>query len=212
MVLSTLTELRILHTSDLDASTLTAIRTLMDAAFDGVSEDTYENVLGGIHALVIEDGVLIGHASVVERRMLHRGLALRTGYIEGVAVRADRRRGHGDAMMAALERIVRSGYQLGAPRRERRWQPPVHLAGVAAWRGRACRCSSGRRRLRTRTARSTCCPCPYRSTWPASSPAIGGQPRSGDAAVTGNEQQQHEDSAHQTMAEQILNPSSSDKV
>ena len=110
-----MTELRILHTSDLNASTLTAIRALIDAAFDGVSEDTYQNVLGGIHALVIEDGVLIGHASVVQRRMLHRGLALRTGYIEGVAVRADRRRrGHGHAMMAALERIVRSGYQLGA--------------------------------------------------------------------------------------------------
>jgi aminoglycoside 2'-N-acetyltransferase I len=110
-----MTELRILHTADLDTNTLTAIRALMDAAFDGVSEDTYENVLGGIHALVIEDGVLIGHASVVQRRMLHRGLTLHTGYIEGVAVRADRRRrGHGDAMMAALERIVRSGYQLGA--------------------------------------------------------------------------------------------------
>jgi aminoglycoside 2'-N-acetyltransferase I len=109
------TELRTLHTADLDAGTRSAIRSLMDAAFDGVSDDTYENVLGGIHALVIEDGELIGHASVVQRRMLHGGLALRTGYIEGVAVRADRRRrGHGDAMMAALERIVRSGYQLGA--------------------------------------------------------------------------------------------------
>jgi aminoglycoside 2'-N-acetyltransferase I len=91
------------------------IRDLMDAAFDGVSDDTFENVLGGIHALVIEDGELIGHASVVQRRMLHGGLALRTGFIEGVAVRAERRRrGHGDAMMAVLERIVRSGYQLGA--------------------------------------------------------------------------------------------------
>jgi aminoglycoside 2'-N-acetyltransferase I len=87
----------------------------MDAAFDGVSDDTYENVLGGIHTLVIDDGELIGHASVVQRRMLHGGLALRTGYIEGVAVRADRRRrGHGDAMMAVLERYVRSGYQVGA--------------------------------------------------------------------------------------------------
>lgn len=108
-------ELQILHTADLDITTLAAIRALMDAAFDGVSDDTYENVLGGIHALAIEDGDLVGHASVVQRRMLHRGVALRTGYIEGVAVRADRRRrGHGDAMMAALERIVRSGYQLGA--------------------------------------------------------------------------------------------------
>jgi aminoglycoside 2'-N-acetyltransferase I len=109
------TELRTLHTADLDASMRSRIRGLMDAAFDGVSDDTYENVLGGIHTLVIEDGELIAHASVVQRRMLYGGRALRTGYIEGVAVRSDRRRrGHGDAMMAVLERFVRSGYQLGA--------------------------------------------------------------------------------------------------
>jgi aminoglycoside 2'-N-acetyltransferase I len=111
----TSTELRVLHTADLDPATRSAIRALMDAAFDGVSDDTYENVLGGMHALVLEDGELIGHASVVQRRMLHRGKPLRTGYIEGVAVRADRRRrGHGDAMMDVLERYVRRGYELGA--------------------------------------------------------------------------------------------------
>jgi aminoglycoside 2'-N-acetyltransferase I len=47
--------------------------------------------------------------------MLHAGRTLRTGYVEGVAVRADRRRqGHGALLMAALERVVRSAYQLGA--------------------------------------------------------------------------------------------------
>jgi aminoglycoside 2'-N-acetyltransferase I len=47
--------------------------------------------------------------------MLHAGRAMRTGYIEGVAVRADRRRqGHGARLMAPLERIVRSAYDLGA--------------------------------------------------------------------------------------------------
>jgi len=108
-------ELRTAHTADLDAATRSAIRALMDSAFDGVSDDTFENVLGGIHALVMDDAELIGHASVVQRRLLHGGRALRTGYIEGVAVRADRRRqGHGNAMMSVLERIVRSGYQLGA--------------------------------------------------------------------------------------------------
>jgi aminoglycoside 2'-N-acetyltransferase I len=50
---------------------------------------------------------LIGHASVVQRRLLHGGRPFRTGYIEGVAVRPDRRRrGHGDAMMAVLERVA----------------------------------------------------------------------------------------------------------
>ena len=74
--------LRTAHTADLDASTRSAIRALMDAAFGAVSDDTFENVLGGVHALLVEDGELVGHASVVQRRMLHAGQALRTGYIE----------------------------------------------------------------------------------------------------------------------------------
>ena len=108
-------ELRTVHTADLSDGSAAAIRELLDGAFGKVSDDTYQNVLGGVHALLVEDGALIGHASVVQRRMLHSGQALRTGYIEGVAVRADRRRrGHGGTLMSALERIVRGGYQLGA--------------------------------------------------------------------------------------------------
>lgn len=109
------TELRIAHTADLGAASRAAIRALMDGAFGAVSDDTYENVLGGMHALAYEGGELVGHASVVPRRMLHGGRSLRAGYVEGVAVRADqRRRGHGSTMMTALEWFVRSGYDLGA--------------------------------------------------------------------------------------------------
>jgi aminoglycoside 2'-N-acetyltransferase I len=109
------TELRTAHTADLDASTTSAIRDLMNVVFDGVSDDTFDNVLGGLHALLLEDGELIAHGSVVQRRMLHGGRALRTGYVEGVAVRADRRRqGHGATVMAELERVIQSAYYLGA--------------------------------------------------------------------------------------------------
>jgi len=108
-------EMRTAHTAELDDATRRAVRALMDDVFDTVSDDTFGNALGGMHTLLFDDGKLIGHASVVQRRLLHRGQVLRTGYIEGVAVRSDQRRlGHGGAMMAVLERIVRSGYQLGA--------------------------------------------------------------------------------------------------
>jgi aminoglycoside 2'-N-acetyltransferase I len=68
-----------------------------------------------MHVLVWEGAELVGHASVIQRRLLYDGRALRAGYVEGVGVRADRRgRGHGAAMMDALERVVRGAYELGA--------------------------------------------------------------------------------------------------
>lgn len=49
------------------------------------------------------------------RRLLLDGRALRTGYVEAVAVRADRRRrGDGHAVMAALERVIVGAYDIGA--------------------------------------------------------------------------------------------------
>jgi aminoglycoside 2'-N-acetyltransferase I len=131
-------ELRTAHTADLDTAARSAIRVLMDDAFGGVSDDTFENVLGGVHALLVEDAELIGHASVVQRRMLHTGLALRTGYIEGVVVREDRRRrGHGAAMMSVLERVVRSGYQLGALGASDEGGRLYASRGWQLWRGRS---------------------------------------------------------------------------
>jgi len=110
-----MTELRTAHTAALDAGAKSAIRSLMDAAFGTVSDDTFDNVLGGVHTLILQDGELIGHGAVIQRRLLYGGRTLRTGYVEGVAVRADqRRRGLGAAMMSALERVIRSAYQLGA--------------------------------------------------------------------------------------------------
>ena len=108
-------EVRTAHTADLDAATLGAARELLWAVFDDMREEDWEHALGGIHALVWEDAELIAHGSVIQRRLLHGGRALRTGYVEAVAVRADRRRqGHGAAVMDALERVIRSAYDLGA--------------------------------------------------------------------------------------------------
>jgi aminoglycoside 2'-N-acetyltransferase I len=111
---------RTVHTADLTAAQLAAIRTLLDDAFaghpDGAFTDAdWDHTLGGLHILVLEGNEPIAHAAVVQRRLLHGGRALRTGYVEAVAVRADRRRrGHGGTAMAAAERIIRGGYDLGA--------------------------------------------------------------------------------------------------
>ena len=109
------TELRTAHTADLGPAAVSAVRDLMDAVFDGVCDDTFDNALGGVHALILDGGDLIAHGSVVQRRLLYGGRALRAGYVEGVAVRAGRRRqGHGAAVMTELERVIRSAYHLGA--------------------------------------------------------------------------------------------------
>jgi aminoglycoside 2'-N-acetyltransferase I len=109
-------EVRTAHTAELDATTRKAARALLDDVFAGeMTDHDWEHSLGGVHALLWEGSELVGHASVIQRRLLYAGRSLRTGYIEGVGVRADRRRrGYGGAMMAALERIVRDAYQVGA--------------------------------------------------------------------------------------------------
>jgi aminoglycoside 2'-N-acetyltransferase I len=112
--------LRAAHTADLGPGELSAIRGLLDAAFaghpDGAFTDAdWDHTVGGIHVMAWEGAALIGHASVVQRRLMHGGRALRTGYVEAVAVRADRRRrGHGGAVMAVAERYIRGAYELGA--------------------------------------------------------------------------------------------------
>jgi aminoglycoside 2'-N-acetyltransferase I len=136
--MASMTDVRTAHTADLDAATLKAARTLLYEVFDDMTDQDWEHCLGGVHALAWEGAELIGHASVVQRRLLHGGRALRTGYVEGVGVRADRRgRGHGAAMMHALERVVRGAYDLGAlgatdegadlyaARGWKRWQGPT---------------------------------------------------------------------------------------
>jgi len=68
-------DLRVAH-----AASLGAARALLEEVFRGnLSDDDWEHALGGVHALVWEDGELVGHAALVQRRLLHGGRALRTG-------------------------------------------------------------------------------------------------------------------------------------
>src|SRR4051812_39333480 len=105
---------RLIHTSDLDKETrLSAHQMLLDAFEGNFSDEDWDHALGGMHALVHHHGALIAHASVVQRSLVHRGVPLRTGYIEAVAVRADwRGQGLGTALMDAAEQVIRGSYPL----------------------------------------------------------------------------------------------------
>jgi aminoglycoside 2'-N-acetyltransferase I len=110
-----MTRLQVAHTADLSTGTLETARALLYTVFDDMTDGDWEHCLGGMHALVWEGDELIGHASLIQRRLLHGGRTLRAGHVEGVGVRADRRRrGHGAAMMNELERMIRGAYDLGA--------------------------------------------------------------------------------------------------
>lgn len=104
------------HTSSLDPRIMADLRAFLEDAFTGdFDEEDWEHTLGGMHALVVDRDSLVAHGAVVQRRLLHQGRALRTGYVEGVAVRADRRgEGYGREIMRRLDGVIRSAYELGA--------------------------------------------------------------------------------------------------
>ena len=104
------------RTADLDDAELAAVRELLDRAFAGdFADEDFAHALGGMHALVHDEGRLVGHGSVVRRQLRHGGRTIRAGYVEAVAVAPDRRRqGIATAVMDALEALIRTDHDLGA--------------------------------------------------------------------------------------------------
>jgi aminoglycoside 2'-N-acetyltransferase I len=138
-------ELTVAHTAQLDPATLDSARLMVGAAFlqgraAGVpgefTDEDWEHALGGMHALVRDGDDLVAHGSVVQRRFLHGGRAWRVGYVEAVAVAAGaRRRGHGAAVMGALEEVIRRAYDFGALSATEDGAPLYRSRGWLQWRG-----------------------------------------------------------------------------
>ena len=107
--------LHVCHTADLSDDELNAARGLVFSVFEDAREVDWEHCLGGIHVLTWDGAELVAHGAVIQRRLIHQGRALRTGHVEGIAVRADHRReGLGSSVMTELERVIRRAYDLGA--------------------------------------------------------------------------------------------------
>lgn len=108
--------LQLAHTSELAPSVLAQARELLDEVFAGeMTDHDWEHALGGMHAIAWRGTSVIGHASVIQRRLLHGSHALRTGYVEGVGVHPDwQGQTIGAQMMVALERIIETSYEIGA--------------------------------------------------------------------------------------------------
>ena len=128
---------RLIHTSDLDRETREEARRMVINAFeDDFSDSDWEHALGGMHAVISDHGAIIAHGAVVQRRLLYRGRALRCGYIEAIAVRADRRgMGLATAVMNALEQVIRGAYQIGALSVSDLGRPLYAGRGWIPWQG-----------------------------------------------------------------------------
>jgi len=128
---------RLVHTSDLDNETREDARQMVIEAFAGEFTDAdWEHSLGGMHALIGYHGALIGHAAVVQRRLIYHDTPLRCGYVEAVAVRADcRGQGLARALLDAVEQVVRGAYQLGALSSSDAGRHLYGSRGWIPWRG-----------------------------------------------------------------------------
>jgi aminoglycoside 2'-N-acetyltransferase I len=106
-------------TGDLTTAEVSALRALLWTAFppgeEGFTEDDWEHALGGTHFVLEEAGVIVSHASVVERDLHVAGRPVRTGYVEAVATApGSQGRGLGTVVMRDVTAHIRAGYELGA--------------------------------------------------------------------------------------------------
>ncbi|WP_232677965.1 GNAT family N-acetyltransferase [Nocardioides sp. R-C-SC26] len=122
-------------TARLGTQPLLEVRKLLERAFDEFGEEDWDHTLGGLHALVRLDGVLVAHGAVVMRRVLVDGRTLRCGYVESVAVCPTRqRRGLGGRVMEALESLA-EGYDLLALSASDAGAALYRQRGWRLWRG-----------------------------------------------------------------------------
>jgi aminoglycoside 2'-N-acetyltransferase I len=124
------------HTAELTGAELDEARDLMAVAFaDDFGEDDWAHALGGMHALVREQGRLVAHGALVLRHLLVAGRPLWCGYVEAVAVHPARRRaGLGSAVMASLEELA-PAYDLVALSASDDGVPLYESRGWLRWRG-----------------------------------------------------------------------------
>jgi aminoglycoside 2'-N-acetyltransferase I len=132
-----MTQLRTATTAELTTEELAALRRMVFGAFGGrFDEHDWEHMLGGIHVLVVEDGEPVAHGAVVGRVLVAGGREVRTGYVEGVATRGDRRgMGLATAVMRVVGRVIRGGYELGALADGTRIPGFYQRLGWETWRG-----------------------------------------------------------------------------
>jgi len=109
-------EQRLVASDELDRHELEAMRAMFAAAWgDGrFSDHDWDHTFGGVHILRSVDGTIVAHGAVVGRTLWLGERPLRVGYLEAVATWPEHQgRGHGSAVVEALDAIVVERYELG---------------------------------------------------------------------------------------------------
>ena len=107
-------EVRVDPTSALDPAALDAAKALCADEYVSFTDDDWDHGLGGLHAIAWDGDVVVGHAAVAQRRLIHAGKALRCGYVENVVVRSSHRRQRmATAMMTAIGDAIVRGFDIG---------------------------------------------------------------------------------------------------
>jgi aminoglycoside 2'-N-acetyltransferase I len=109
-------QLRQVTSDELRPGELLRLRALLDVAFEGYfSDEDWDHALGGTHALVEVDDLVVAHASVVPRRLELPERVLFTGYVEAVATHPlFQRRGYAGAAMLRIGEVIQDTYDIGA--------------------------------------------------------------------------------------------------
>lgn len=111
--------LRRLRTNELTPAEIEAVRAMLVAAFgdddeERFTEEDWEHAVGGVHVVLDVAGVIVSHASVVERELRVDGWPLRTGYVEAVATAPGQQgRGYGTAVMREVSAYIAGRFELG---------------------------------------------------------------------------------------------------
>ena len=90
-------------------------RDLLDRAFGGeFSDDDWDHAVGGVHAVLVDDGEVLAHASVVSRSIRVDGRWFEAGYVEAVAADPELHgHGLGSQVVDAVTDIIRDRDELG---------------------------------------------------------------------------------------------------
>ena len=102
---------------ELNAAELAQLKDLFAACWPAgeFTADDVDHAIGGVHWVAEADGMIVGHASVVERALEADGRPMRTGYVEAVATHRDwRSRGIATRLMSAAGDHIRAVFELGA--------------------------------------------------------------------------------------------------